>query len=56
MSSAHDHNHESHFLGILRWRGYLNWKDISERMLANIPSGIAAGVTVWVLIKLLGGA
>lgn len=46
---------ESYFLGILRWRGAWNWKDITERIMAGFLSGLAAGLSFWIMLKLLGG-
>ena len=39
-------------VGPLRWRGALNWKDITERVIAGTLSGISAGVSFWVLTRL----
>lgn len=38
-----------------RWRGRLNWKDITERIISGIISGLAAGVGFWAMVRLLGG-
>ena len=35
------------YIGPLRWRGHLNWKDITERVLSGVLSGLAAGVAFW---------
>lgn len=37
------------YIGPLRWRGRLNWKDITERVLSGILSGLAAGTAFWLL-------
>lgn len=47
---------ESYLLGILRWRGEWNWKDITERIVAGFISGLGAGISFYVMIRLLGGA
>lgn len=41
------------YVGPLRWRGRLNWKDITERILAGVISGLAAGAAFWALTNLL---
>jgi len=33
----------------MRWRGHLNWKDIVERVIAGIITGVAIGGTLFVL-------
>jgi len=33
----------------LRWRGHFNWKDVAERVVAGILSGLAAGAAFWLL-------
>ena len=42
-------------LGPFRWRGRLNWKDIIERVIAGLLSGMAAGAMFWLLMTMLGG-
>lgn len=34
---------------MVRWRGRLNWKDITERVIAGIITGLTMGVTLFVL-------
>lgn len=43
------------YLIFLRWRGKLNWKDITERVIAGFLSGLAAGFMFWLCVSLLGG-
>ncbi len=31
-----------------RWRGRLNWKDITERVIAGIATGLVIGITLGV--------
>jgi len=33
----------------MRWRGRLNWKDVTERVIAGIITGLAIGVTLFTL-------
>lgn len=33
----------------IRWRGHLNWKDIVERLIPNIITGVVIGGTLFVL-------
>ena len=46
---------ERYVLGFLRWRGSLNLKDITERVISGLVSGLGAGLSFWLLIKLFGG-
>lgn len=46
---------ERYVLGILRWRGALNLKDITERVISGFVSGLSAGITFWLLVKMFGG-
>ncbi|KKN60417.1 hypothetical protein LCGC14_0532510 [marine sediment metagenome] len=39
-------------LGPFRWRGSLNWKDVTERIIAGAVVGVTAGVTMWLLERL----
>ena len=34
---------EEHYSGPFRWRGHLNWKDITERVVSGIVAGLVAG-------------
>ena len=45
---------EEKFIGPLRWRGRINWKDVTERVLAGFLSGLAAGMSFWAMHALLG--
>lgn len=40
----------------LRWRGRLNMKDITERVIAGMISGVGAGVAFWTMLRLFGAA
>ncbi|KKK71319.1 hypothetical protein LCGC14_2915110, partial [marine sediment metagenome] len=31
----------------MRWRGHLNWKDITERVIGGVIAGLVAGSTFW---------
>lgn len=42
------------YLGPFRWRGSLNWKDVTERIIAGFVSGLAAGFSFWLMVRLLG--
>ncbi|KKN83896.1 hypothetical protein LCGC14_0295490 [marine sediment metagenome] len=42
------------YIGPSHWRGALNWKDITERILAGFISGTFAGLSFWLLTRLLG--
>ena len=46
---------ERYVLGFLRWRGALNLKDITERVISGLVSGLGAGLSFWLLVKLFGG-
>ena len=46
---------ESYLWGILRWRGHLNWKDITERIISGFVSGTAAGLAFYLMMRLFGG-
>jgi len=46
---------ERRVLWFFRWRGRWNWKDISERFVASLLSGVAAGFMFWALVTVLGG-
>lgn len=46
---------ERYVLGFLRWRGSLNLKDITERVISGFVSGLGAGLSFWLLVKLFGG-
>lgn len=41
-------------MGYLRWRGRLNWKDITERIIAGFISGTCAGFSFYLMVRLLG--
>lgn len=43
-----------HRLGILRWRGQINWKDVTERVIAGSISGTFAGLSFWRKLRRLG--
>ena len=46
---------EHYLLGVFRWRGAWNFKDITERIISGFVAGTSAGSTFWILDKLLGG-
>lgn len=46
--------HESYLLGVLRWRGHLNWKDIIERVISGFITGSTAGMTFYLMGRLFG--
>ncbi|KKK77337.1 hypothetical protein LCGC14_2854650 [marine sediment metagenome] len=39
----------------MRWRGRINWKDVTERVIAGIITGLAIGVTLFVLQVMFDG-
>ena len=42
------------YIGPIRWRGKINAKDITERVIAGIISGLAAGFAFYLAVRLLG--
>ncbi len=46
--------HQEHHFGPFRWRGHLNWKDITERVVSGSIVGLTAGGTFWMLTRLFG--
>ena len=47
-------NGDDRILGVFRWRGAWNWKDITERIVAGIIAGLAAGLSFWVMERMFG--
>ncbi len=45
---------KSEHYGPFRWRGHLNWKDITERIVSGIFTGFVIGATLWTLTRLFG--
>ena len=45
---------EGRHFGPFRWRGHLNLKDITERVLSGSIAGLVAGGTFWALTRLVG--
>ena len=45
---------ERYIFGVLRWRGRINWKDIVERIVSGFIAGTAAGLSFWLMVRLLG--
>ena len=43
------------FFFCLRWRGRLNLKDITERIISSFFSGVFAGLTIYLLVMAFGG-
>ncbi len=41
-------------VGPFRWRGAWNWKDITERAMGGLLTGLAAGTAIWGLGRLFG--
>ena len=46
---------EVRVLGLFRWRGAWNWKDITERVMSGFGAGLGAGFIFWLFNKLFGG-
>jgi len=46
---------KAHYVGPFRWRGHINWKDVAERVIAGCISGTFAGISFWLMVRLLGG-
>lgn len=46
---------ESYLLGVLRWRGHLNWKDITERIISGVIAGSLGGMAFYLMVRLFGG-
>ncbi len=40
----------------MRWRGRLNLKDITERVISGMISGVGAGAAFWLMLRLFGEA
>ena len=45
---------KSEHYGPFRWRGHLNWKDITERIVSGFITGVAAAFAFWTLTRLFG--
>ena len=41
-------------LGLFRWRGHINWKDVVERAIGGSFAGLFAGGIFWALTRLVG--
>lgn len=54
MRSVKGVDENERYIGPSHWRGALNWKDITERILAGFISGTFAGLSFWLLTRLLG--
>ncbi len=49
-----DKDYDRHVLRVFRWRGAWNWKDITERIVAGLIAGLAAGMSFWVMERVFG--
>lgn len=48
----HENSEEVH-IGPLRWRGKVNLKDITERVIAGVVSGSVAGIVAGLIVRFL---
>ncbi len=45
---------KSNRYGPFRWRGHLNWKDITERIVSGFITGVAAALAFYLLERFFG--